>query len=239
MATASAMPTRLQQRPRNLPCTYKVFVNLHTLLSLFPPCAHMTPSRSRPVENVACTAAAENALRLNISRRDSVDGTLQYPHTTHLIRSGVRSSDATVSQTPHKDRVPASVVHTSRVTRDSDGQATSRHPSSRRKITVYYTNSVSDQGLNDETNVFSDSSHAALNSVTKNPPSYAALHNIADDGKTVGCNRTLTFDTFVGEAHVNHEHQSLEHKRRFSDRLRKWMKSRAASLRLTRKPRCS
>jgi hypothetical protein len=191
------------------------------------------------MDNVACTAAAGNALRLSTSRRDSVDVTLQNPHTTHLLQSDGMPSDATVSQAPHKDRVPASAVHTSRVTRDPEGQAISQHPSSRRKITVYYTNSASDQGLTDETTLFPGSSDAALNSVTKNPPSYAALHNIVDDGKTVGCNRTITFDTFVGEVHVNNEHQPLEHKRRFSDRLRKWMKSRVASLRLIRKPKCS
>lgn len=79
------------------------------------------------------------------------------------------------------------------------------------------------------TNATNGHSHlyrGSTQSIAESPPPYTNLHNIARDGKTEGCDRARTFDTFLAEEQLGEESLVERAKGRRRDRLWKWFKTR-------------
>lgn len=78
---------------------------------------------------------------------------------------------------------------------------------------------------NSATNGHSHLYRGSTQSIAESPPPYTKFHNIARDGKTEGCDRTRTFDTFLAKEQLGERSRKEEDKRRRRDRLRKWLKA--------------
>jgi hypothetical protein len=142
-----------------------------------------------------------------------------------------------VSQTLDDGRMWTPLVHISGGSKEPGQRTVCKNPTIRPNAAMFHSSSHAIEGLNEGVSDPSNPFHCALQSNTESPPSYASLHDTGEDGKTLGCNRTLTFDTFVEEAQLGDKNPSETAKRRHRDRFRSWMKARAEKLHLMRKSR--
>ncbi|CAG5155757.1 uncharacterized protein ALTATR162_LOCUS3820 [Alternaria atra] len=197
----------------------------------------MSPSVSLQKGDVSYAEAAKDAQIPKVSFPDQFGESRTSPSTSTLQRPDGSPYNTRVSQTPDYGRIWTLLVHISGDSKEHGQRTVCKYPTIRPNAAMFHSSSHATEGLNDGANGPSNPFHCTLQPNTESPSSYASLHDTGEDGKTLECNRTLTFDTFVEAAQLGDNNPSETAKRRHRDRFRSWMKARVEELHLMRKSR--
>jgi hypothetical protein len=196
----------------------------------------MSPSLPLQNDDVSYAAAANDARHPTLSFSDRIGESRRSSRTTPTRRLDSNPNSTIASRTPDNGRMWTPLVHISGGSNKSGHGAVSQSSGLQLKAAMTQMSSNAIEGLNDGVNDSPNLSHTVPQSTIGTPPCYPDTHDIADDGKTLACNRTLTFDTFVAEAQLGNDIPLEKAKRCRRDLFRSWIKTRAERLHLIRKP---